>query len=130
MAPQSVPGAEQMTGRAPQPFGSYPFFVAPGKRAATPLQTARGSFEDSRQRRLYFTASGHPTPEGVRHRRVAMSPIGVGGWAPEARYWVCGFEACDGFETISRGRGIHIFIPVVSHFTFPYISHGIISGHG
>jgi hypothetical protein len=19
-----------------------------------------------------------------------MSPIGVGGWAPEARYWVCG----------------------------------------
>ena len=34
-----------------------------------------------------------------------MSPIGVGGWAPEARYWVCGFEACDGFETISRGSG-------------------------
>ena len=119
MAPQSVPGAEQMTGRAPQPFGSYPFFVAPGKRAATPLQ---------RQRRLYGIP-GHPTPEGVRHRRVAMSPIGVGGWAPEARYWVCGFKACDGFETISRGRGIHIYL-WGSHFTFPYISHPIISGHG
>ena len=39
-----------------------------------------------------------------------MSPIGVGGWAPEARYWVCGFEACDGFETISRGRGIHTYL--------------------
>jgi len=60
VAPQSVPGAEQMTGRAPQPFGSYPFFVAPGKRAATPLQTARGSFEDSRQRRLYGIRTSDP----------------------------------------------------------------------
>ena len=101
MAPQSVPGAEQMTGRAPQPFGSYPFFVAPGKRAATPLQTDLEALSRTHGRGGY-TASGHPTPEGVRHRRVAMSPIGVGGWAPEARYWVCGFEACDGFETISK----------------------------